>query len=42
MLWFEYCKPIYLNELSKEELKNIDDYVRTIILEKYQANKSLI
>ncbi|MBQ7429471.1 MAG: 1-acyl-sn-glycerol-3-phosphate acyltransferase [Butyrivibrio sp.] len=38
----EYCKPIYLNELSKEELKNIDDYVRTIILEKYQANKSLI
>lgn len=38
----EYCKPIYIKELSKEDQKNIDDYVRNIILEKYQANKALV
>ncbi|MCR4903524.1 MAG: 1-acyl-sn-glycerol-3-phosphate acyltransferase [Butyrivibrio sp.] len=38
----EYCKPIYMNELSKEDQKNIDEYVHDIILNKYRENKALV
>ncbi|WP_026651533.1 lysophospholipid acyltransferase family protein [Butyrivibrio proteoclasticus] len=34
----EYCKPIYLNELSKEDQKNIDQYVKKIMEEVYVRN----
>ena len=34
----EYCKPILMSELSKEDQKNIDDYVKNIIQEVYIKN----
>ena len=34
----EYCKPIVLSELSKEDQKNIDTYVKNIIEETYLKN----
>lgn len=37
----EYCKPIVMSELSKEDQKNIDQYVKNIIEETYIKNQSL-
>ncbi len=37
----EYCKPIVMSELSKEDQKNIDQYVKNIIEETYIKNESL-
>ena len=37
----EYCKPIVMSELSKEDQKNIDQYVKNIIQETYIKNQSL-
>ena len=37
----EYCKPIVMSELSKEDQKNIDQYVKKIIEETYIKNQSL-
>jgi len=37
----EYCKPIRISELSKEDQKNIDEYVKKIIEETYIKNESL-
>ncbi len=34
----EYCKPIIISELDKEDQKNIDSYVRDIIKETYIKN----
>ncbi len=34
----EYCKPIIISELGKEDQKNIDSYVRNIIQETYIKN----
>ncbi len=34
----EYCKPIILSELSKEDQKNIDQYVKEIIEKTYLKN----
>ncbi len=34
----EYCKPIIISELDKEDQKNIDSYVRNIIQETYIKN----
>ncbi|WP_029323928.1 lysophospholipid acyltransferase family protein [Butyrivibrio sp. AE3004] len=38
----EYGKPIYMNELSPEDKKNIETYCHNIIQETYQKNKALI
>ena len=35
----EYCKPIYIKELDKEDQKNIDQYVQKIIEETYVKNE---
>jgi 1-acyl-sn-glycerol-3-phosphate acyltransferase len=35
----EYCKPVVMSELSKEDQKNIDTYVKNIILEAYLKNE---
>lgn len=35
----EYCKPVILSELSKEDQKNIDSYVKKIIEETYIKNQ---
>lgn len=35
----EYCKPIVLSELSKEDQKNIDSYVKNIIETTYLKNE---
>ncbi len=37
----EYCKPIVISELSKEDQKNIDQYVKNIIEETYLKNEVL-
>lgn len=37
----EYCKPIIPGELSKEDLRNIDDYVKNVMLETYLKNEKL-
>ena len=38
----EYGKPIYPNELSAEDKKNIDDYCYKVIQETYEKNQSLV
>lgn len=38
----EYCEPIYMKDLSKEDKKNIARYVGDIILERYMENKKLL
>ena len=38
----EYGKPIYPNELSPEDKKNIDSYCYNIIQETYEKNKALV
>ncbi len=38
----EYGKPIYVNELSKEDQKSLAPYVQNIILETYNKNKELV
>ena len=35
----EYCKPIIISELSKEDQKNIDSYVKNIIEQTYLKNQ---
>ena len=35
----EYCKPVIISELSKEDQKNIDSYVKNIIEETYLKNQ---
>ena len=35
----EYCKPIIIKELDKEDQKNIDQYVKSIIEETYIKNR---
>ena len=35
----EYCKPIIISELEKEDQKNIDQYVKNIIEETYLKNE---
>ena len=37
----EYCKPVMITELEKEDQKNIDLYVKKIIEETYVKNESL-
>ncbi len=37
----EYCKPVVISELSKEDQKNIDGYVKDIIEETYLKNQDL-
>ena len=37
----EYCEPIRISELSKEDQKNIDQYVKTIIEQTYLKNENL-
>lgn len=37
----EYCKPIVMSELSKEDQKNIDGYVKKIMEETYLKNENL-
>ncbi len=37
----EYCKPINITDLSKEDQKNIDEYVKKIIEETYIKNEQL-
>ncbi len=37
----EYCKPIVISELSKEDQKNIDQYVKNIVEETYLKNQEL-
>ncbi|SFC09072.1 lysophospholipid acyltransferase family protein [Butyrivibrio sp. YAB3001] len=36
----EYCKPVIMSELSKEDQKNIDQYVKKIIEETYLKNQN--
>ncbi|MGN0317837.1 MAG: lysophospholipid acyltransferase family protein [Lachnospira sp.] len=38
----EFCEPIVLKELAPEDKKNIAEYTRNIITERYEKNKSLI
>ena len=37
----EYCKPVIMSELSKEDQKNIDTYVKKILEETYLKNEKL-
>ena len=37
----EYCKPVIISELSKEDQKNIDGYIKNIIEEVYIKNQNL-
>ncbi len=37
----EYCKPIIISDLPKEDQRNIDEYVKKIIEETYIKNQSL-
>ena len=37
----EYCKPVVISELSKEDQKNIDIYVKNIIEKTYVKNQTL-
>ena len=38
----EYCEPIYMKDLPKEDKKNIANYVSDIILKRYMENKKLL
>lgn len=38
----EYCEPVYVKDLDKEDRKDIGKYVGDIILEKYRENKKLL
>ncbi len=38
----EYGKPVYIKELEKEDQKNIDSYIASIITETYLKNQSLV
>jgi 1-acyl-sn-glycerol-3-phosphate acyltransferase len=38
----EFCDPIDLDTLSKEDKKFLSAYVQKIIEEKYEANKKLV
>lgn len=38
----EYCKPIYMSQMSREEKKNIGTKVQSIIKETYFKNKELV
>ena len=38
----EYGEPIYLDKLSPEDKKNIDEYCKNIILTTYEKNKALV
>lgn len=38
----EYCEPIYIKDLAKEDKKNIANYVSNIIMERYMENKKLL
>lgn len=38
----EYCEPIYMKDLSKEDKRNIGNYVSNIIMERYMENKKLL
>lgn len=38
----EYCKPIYVSELSKEDQKHIGSYTQAVILETLKKNQSLV
>ena len=38
----EYGKPIYPNELDKEQKKNIGAFCQDVIAEMFEINKSLI
>lgn len=38
----EYCKPVYISELSKEDRKAVGSYVQNIIREAYFKNKELV
>ncbi len=38
----EYCEPIYMKDLSREEKKNISNRVHDIIQERYMENKKLL
>jgi 1-acyl-sn-glycerol-3-phosphate acyltransferase len=35
----EYCKPVYMNELDKEDKKRIGNYISEIIQDTYFKNK---
>ena len=37
----EYCKPSVISELSKEDQRNIDGYVKKIIEDTYLKNEKL-
>lgn len=37
----EYCKPIYISSLSKEDQRNIDNYVKEIVEKTYIKNSAL-
>ena len=37
-----YGKPIYINELSKEDQKNIGTYFQNVIAEMLEENKALL
>ncbi len=37
----EYCKPVYMKDLSKEDQKNIDEYIKKIIEKTYVKNEQL-
>lgn len=38
----EYCEPIYMKDLQKEDKKNIANHVSNIIMERYFENKKLL
>jgi 1-acyl-sn-glycerol-3-phosphate acyltransferase len=38
----EYGKPIYTDQLSKEEQKSLAPFVQNIVLEMYSKNKELV
>lgn len=38
----EYGKPIYMNQMSREEKKLVSDNIQTILTETYEKNKALV
>lgn len=38
----EYCEPVYIKDLDKEDRKDLGKYVGDIIMEKYRENKKLL
>lgn len=38
----EYCEPVYIKDLDKEDRKDLGKYVGNIILDKYMENKKLL